>query len=60
MNMHQQLELPLSSQSAEVTTEQLRLALLELARLHSKKARHYRKAAQDLRGGIAIEVPPWN
>jgi hypothetical protein len=59
MNVHRQLDLPLSEQTsepAEITTRQLRQALLNLTRLHRLKASHYRRAANALDEGDAVNV----
>lgn len=57
MTVHQlELPLPPSEQPIEITTEQLRQALLNLARLHRLKASHYRRAANALDEGDAVNV----
>lgn len=58
MNVHNQLELelPISQPLPVVTTEQIRLALLNLARQHATIARHYRAAACDLDRAQSFEV----
>jgi hypothetical protein len=60
MNVQRQQQFDLFDSAAErpvqLTTEQLQFMLRELARRHSKKARHYRAAADDLGDAISVEV----
>jgi len=59
MNLHiKQLPLPLPvvAERGELTTDNARLTLIQLARQHEAKARHYRAAARDIANAIRIDA----
>lgn len=54
--MNIQLPLPVGTPAPEITTDEVRKVLLELARLHRLKARHYARAAADMVKAIQIDI----
>ncbi|MBK5567239.1 hypothetical protein [Ensifer sp. SSB1] len=54
--MNIQLPLPVGTPAPEISTDEVRKVLLELARLHRQKARHYAAAAKDMAQAIQVDV----